>query len=562
MSNIKYSQEEYRQAVKLYKEEHPTAESIPADVVVRLRKDHFISLGRYLTYLKRSSYQENKEMKDFVSAFFPKQFKKRRNTYKKKEVLEALQIYKEKNRMATFIPVDTKVLLKNGIEFPLGRYCNRIQQGKSGDKYHLSSEIVKMFPEQFSSRKIAYTESDILLAFDLYAQEHPKSFKIPSQAVVTLPNNKLVYLGSFCSNVKSGHTSCSLFLKERIESKFPFQFQRATTGRPSSLYRSLYKHYQQEFKEDKKAQRVARCLEEFLKQRDQKKKDISMDWILEEFAVDKKELFHLFTRIRLNDQKSYPSSISIPKKLSIFCSKNGFSYEKALRVFRLHSFCPNDTLEQLVNRVVTENKNEISTWIYESYGTSLPAKLRYLSFDSDILLKEMSQKIISLEEALAWDAFQKEKKKEDNNWLEVPFHYFLFEKSKEESSISFFEKLPLEKEECEILKKSILHYERSRKGFQILEVGLISDKEEKIRKIKEYQLSEEDIEESFLTPVSFGENSYLMNYPFLRPYILDWNEYNEEEKEELRGQFRQDEIDYICDKRSQIDRMIKQLKKK
>ena len=53
-----------------------------------------------------------------------------------------------------------------------------------------------------------------------------------------------------------------------------------------------------------------------------------------------------------------------------------------------------------------------------------------------------------------------------------------------------------------------------------------------------------------------------MNYPFLRPYILDWNEYNEEEKEELRGQFRQDEIDYICDKRSQIDRMIKQLKKK
>lgn len=93
-------------------------------------------------------------------------------------------------------------------------------------------------------------------------------------------------------------------------------------------------------------------------------------------------------------------------------------------------------------------------------------------------------------------------------------------------------------------------------------MGLISDKEEKIRKIKEYQLSEEDIEESFLTPVSFGENSYLMNYPFLRPYILDWNEYNEEEKEELRGQFRQDEIDYICDKRSQIDRMIKQLKKK
>ena len=67
----------------------------------------------------------------------------------------------------------------------------------------------------------------------------------------------------------------------------------------------------------------------------------------------------------------------------------------------------------LVNRVVTENKNEISTWIYENYGTSLPAKLRYLSFDSDILLKEMSQKIISLEEALAWDAFQKEKKKED-----------------------------------------------------------------------------------------------------------------------------------------------------
>ena len=217
MSNIKYSQEEYRQAVKLYKEEHSTAESIPADVVVRLRKDRFISLGRYLTYLKRSSYQENKEMKDFVSAFFPKQFKKRRNTYKKKEVLEALQIYKEKNRMATFIPVDTKVLLKNGIEFPLGRYCNRIQQGKSGDKYHLSSEIVKMFPEQFSSRKIAYTESDILLAFDLYAQEHPKSFKIPSQAVVTLPNNKLVYLVSFCSNVKSGHTSCSIFLKERIE---------------------------------------------------------------------------------------------------------------------------------------------------------------------------------------------------------------------------------------------------------------------------------------------------------------------------------------------------------
>ena len=113
------------------------------------------------------------------------------------------------------------------------------------------------------------------------------------------------------------------------------------------------------------------------------------------------------------------------------------------------------------------------------------------------------------------------------------YHFIIFYLKSQRRSLLFLslKKLPLEKEECEILKKSILHYERSRKGFQILEVGLISDKEEKIRKIKEYQLSEEDIEESFLTPVSFGENSYLMNYPFLRPYILDWNEYNEEEKE-------------------------------
>ena len=70
------------------------------------------------------------------------------------------------------------------------------------------------------------------------------------------------------------------------------------------------------------------------------------------------------------------------------------------KAVRLHDFCSHDTLEQLINRVITtyqqEGQHAPSTWIYEKYGNLVKHELTYLHLDSNAILKNMSQNVISL----------------------------------------------------------------------------------------------------------------------------------------------------------------------
>lgn len=97
------------------------------------------------------------------------------------------------------------------------------------------------------------------------------------------------------------------------------------------------------------------------------------------------------------------------------------------------------------------------------------------------------------------------------------------------------------------------------------DVGLETKEERRIEKIKAYQMPEEDIEESFFIPLNF-ENGVLLGRQselyqrrnLMRQYIIDWNEYSDDEKIEVikTNHFNAAEVEYMERTRKEIDKAI------
>ena len=101
------------------------------------------------------------------------------------------------------------------------------------------------------------------------------------------------------------------------------------------------------------------------------------------------------------------------------------------------------------------------------------------------------------------------------------------------------------------------------------DVGLETNEDRKVEKIRDYGLELEDIEESFFIPLYFdkkvllGRKSELYKRrQLLRQYIIDWDYYTEEEKEviKLKNKFTKEEIDIIESTRKDINKTIEKVR--
>ena len=335
-----------------------------------------------------------------------------------------------------------------------------------------------------------------------------------------------------------------------------------------------------------KAERVVRCLEDLReKRRSRKKQTWSIDNILKEFDVDEERLLKQLGRVREQEKERKPVLMKGKETLRKFCMDNGYNYEVIARAVKLHQILPSTSLEEVMNRAIIDynhhGQKRPSTWIYEKYGNLVKHILTNLNLDSSAILRNMTENVVTLEEAIRHDSFLRCRKNSSNAWLEEPFNYLVEEldNTKEEEQVvedivgmgkKLIEEYHLIGEEFSILVESFGRYANAIRGYQMYDVGLETNEEKRLEKIKDYNMPEEDIEESFFIPLKF-ENGVLLGRQselyqrrnLMRQYIIDWKEYSDSEKVEVirKNYFTTSEVEYMERTRRQIDKAITYSKK-
>ena len=335
-----------------------------------------------------------------------------------------------------------------------------------------------------------------------------------------------------------------------------------------------------------KAERVVRCLEGLReKRRSRKKQTWSIDNILKEFDVDEERLLKQLGRVREQEKERKPVLMKGKETLRKFCMDNGYNYEVISRAVKLHQILPSTSLEEVMNRAIIDynhhGQKRPSTWIYEKYGNLVKHVLTNLNLDSSAILRNMTENVVTLEEAIRHDSFLRCRKNSSNAWLEEPFNYLVEEldNTKEEEQVvedivgmgkKLIEEYHLTREEFSILVESFGRYANAIRGYQMYDVGLETNEEKRLEKIKDYNMPEEDIEESFFIPLNF-ENGVLLGRQselyqrrnLMRQYIIDWKEYSDSEKVEVirKNHFTTSEVEYMERTRRQIDKAITYSKK-
>ena len=308
--------------------------------------------------------------------------------------------------------------------------------------------------------------------------------------------------------------------------------------------------------------------------------------LLAEFNIEFGEFTRSLEKAKIKKVDSeFPENIE-EQTLKKFCMERGYNYEIINKAIKLHQFCGNDTLGQLIERIriMNKNKGEIFSWIYEVYGPLIEQVLLELNLDSTKILQNVSNNIIPLEEAICNQIFSSAYRNKECDYLEEVYKKMIvkidFQKTEEENAQMFAQEIVriskrnhLIEDEKTILKDCFFEYLRIIREYQIMDVGLEEIPEEKMKKIKKYNLTEEEIEESYFVPLRF-ENGLLLERKselyqrreLLRQYIIDWDYYSEEEKKDakLEHNFTEVEFSMMEETRNEIDRTIgkmRQIKK-
>ena len=168
--------------------------------------------------------------------------------------------------------------------------------------------------------------------------------------------------------------------------------------------------------------------------------------ILTKFNIDINELIHSFELINKNDKDNdSDKSIEIPKNiekqtLKSFCIQNGYNYDVVSKALKLHKMLPNDSLEQLLNRVINKKKNKkgVAPWIYDVYGFFIEEILLELNLDASMILNTMYQDIIPIEKAICYQIFSRVGKNKNYKWVKGFYQKVIekidFHKTEEENA--------------------------------------------------------------------------------------------------------------------------------
>lgn len=361
----------------------------------------------------------------------------------------------------------------------------------------------------------------------------------------------------------------------------------AKLARSNGLKTNTLKNYIKRFNGDiDKALKICKAVAKQKKINHKKTKRISptMATIAKEFEIDMSTLSSLLNRPSLRISESHQVLMYDENtNLRQYCLDQGLNYtviQKAIKL-RMKDLAGED-LQSLINRCIVEYKLKgqarPSTWIYSKYGNEILVThlLTYLNLDAEAILRDMSNNCLDLFEAIENNSFVRSSK---NNYDYLEFFYrqmiriykktSSIEKNKdliaeviEEKLNNFVTEYNLTPEEKKVLSSSTNRYINAEEQYKLFNVGFEKDEDIRIKKIIDYGLDEDEIEEAFFMPLKFDQRALIgrdselyKRRVLLKNITVSWNYASKEERKEkiLKYNLTSAELDYIEITRKEID---------
>ncbi len=375
-------------------------------------------------------------------------------------------------------------------------------------------------------------------------------FKNYKQSIIDKLNNNQKYkigydLALNTINVKV--SKIDIWLKEYIEllntSYKPRNYETKVTFKDGTLIKYFWKSYKNKVRD------------ELIK------KDYDNGYELARevaFKLTKEETFMFDTVLKKSNIEK--------EQLSKYGYTTIFMIYKLSKIFKNKSFME---LLCMANDYIVFNK---ITWIYNRYGNNIIDILTFLNLDSKSIINNMKENIVTLKTAILKEVFR-ENISLNVTWL-YEIYYSLIKNvnfyDNEEKLINTFititSKYELTKEEKDSLKTAFMDYIKVIKEYYIVKVALIEDFDLKCRRIKKYHLTTEEIMDSYYITMYFIEQKLIDNNEsiyerrqLMRQYLIDYDEYSLEEKEELINSkiLTTDELSHIDKINTEIKNMVK-----
>ena len=584
MSKNKFTEEEYQEAAKLWKTLNPNEKSIPFKTKIRISNGKEVTIGSRMYNMRANPEKLTKNQQEFWKDYglFEENLSNK-DKYKEEEYEEAAIIWKKENPELDFIPTNTKIRISNGKEIPVGKKLIRMRQNTNV----LTAKQINFWKNYGllatnQSNKDKYTEEEYQEAAKLWREDYPYLEMIPHKATITIPSGKEIPIGTRMSYIRTHLDSLT-----QDEKQFWMEYGLFAEGKNKSLFKETpLEEYRQLYKSDKeKEKRVIKLVRDIRKKRRLKRiQNWTIEKISKELNIDIDTLLKYFCKI---SKKKVPENIEKEsyqgKKLNIFCFEHNYDYKMISSVLRLYELGINDTIEGLVNRQIVEHEKpkNSATWIFEKYGMLIEEIVKKLGIDNKNVLNKMTLYQLRLEDAIGKEIFERGQNGYQHLWLQEVYEYLIEEIdiSKNEDEITLQTKKILDdlknefemtNEEVDILQKLFFQYVNIMKEYQIIDVGLETNEQMRIEKIKKHHLEPESIEESFFIPLEFDKNKLLgrkkelyMRRQLLRQYIIDWDYYTDLEKEQIiiQNKFTNEEIAKIEKTRQDINEVIMKAKK-
>jgi len=407
-------------------------------------------------------------------------------------------------------------------------------------------------------------------AYLLWKEKHPEERFVPHDTTIELPNGKKVFLGR------------RIYVMQSV-------YRAMRRGNHYGTYKDLTEEeiawwtehgFSFEKVEEIKSKNPKR--ETKRKRKNQNKETIQL--LLSEFHIDFQEFIQSINLAKAKTAQgegTFQENIE-EQTLKQLCIQGHYNYNIIFSAVKLHSLLPSENLEALIKRITfsMQNKEEIPSWIFEVYGPMIQEVLLALGLRPKSIFKDMSNHIVPLEKAICNDIFSNTCKRHECDYLEDIYKKILikinFQASEEENAeeivnliVKTGKRNHLMDDEIQVLKECFINYLKTLREYQIIDVGL-EENEEKFRKIQKYNLTEEEIEESYFVPFRFesgavleDKNELYERRELLRQYIIDWDYYTEEEKMEAKEEhhFTERELSLMNQTRNQINEMIKKMTK-
>ena len=157
----KYTEEQLKEALEIYKENHKDSVYIPQNAVVTLKDGTKVNLGTWGSHMKSRLKTISSELKKEVLFLYPKHFEDNKRSYSLAQLKEALVFYKKEHKDSKYIPTNAIVTLKDGTKVNLGTWGNNIKSGSTKISFELEKLVYTLFPKQLEEVRKIYTEEQI-----------------------------------------------------------------------------------------------------------------------------------------------------------------------------------------------------------------------------------------------------------------------------------------------------------------------------------------------------------------------------------------------------------------